>query len=219
MGYGISMNSGFNTIQIDSDSPLSYLKVSARNTGTTVSGVSADKLVCIRPPYPSGNDANLGYGAYRTGTGPFTYTFYKNGQTVASTVDYVILEPVKLATATTGYGIQVYNSESELAFDSGIFLSGGVAENVVDMVTVLPPGTSLYGNYLFNASIIYTGSNYLEIYAAVNSSIFFGPDLAYGGFRWNTADQTIRWCNYVRILSSVYYADNTFTSIVLLKTV
>lgn len=217
MGYGISMNSGFSTVQIDSDSPLSYLKVVTKNTGSTIAGISADKLVCIRPPL-AGNDPNYSYGAYRTGTGPYTYTFYKNGQTVATSVDYVILEPVKLSTATSGYGLQVYNNESELAFDTGVFISGGTGENIINMVTILPPGTSLYGNTSFNSSIIYTGGDYTDIYSCINSSVFVGPSIAYGGFRWAT-DNTIRWCNYLTIISSTYFATNTFTSIVLLKTI
>lgn len=216
MTYGISITSGFDTTQIDSNTTLSYLKVVSIGSAQTLSGVPGSRLVCIKPP-TGANDPNFAYGALKSGTGPFTYNFYKMGQTSLTTVDYVILEPVKAGSPSPGYGLQVYNTEGELAFDSGIFVNGATANNIVSMVKVLPPGTSVYGNSLFAASILYTGGDYLSIYASINASVFAGPSVAYNGFRWYT-DSSVRWNNWLTV-TTTYYATQLFTGVALLKIV
>lgn len=208
MAYGISVTSGNNTVQIDSDKPYTYLKATQKGSGTSVTLNDITDLVFIKPP--SSSTAVWGVD---TTTYP-TYTIYAN--TTNTAADYLVLRPTRVNTASTGYGLQVLNVDGQLAFDSGVFSSGTAGENVA-YVSKVVDAQGAYGNY----SAIYTGSDYLSVYACVNNSIKnASASVVINSFKWDAASTSIQ---FVSILAAAPpFTGATFyngSSIVLVKSV
>lgn len=190
MAYGLYVTSGNSTLQIDSSKSYSYLKVTAAGTGTSVTR-SANELLFVRPSAATARPV----GANQSGT---TYTFYDQLYNSVS-LNYLKIQAVRAASASTGYGLQVYNVDGQLAFDSGVFTSGTAGENVAQIDFIRPAEAPyISGNYTNSASIVYTGSNYLSIYMNITNSYFTAtPNTRLAGYHWNSADTTIRYGSYI----------------------
>jgi hypothetical protein len=208
MTYGIVANSSNNTLQIDSDRPFSYLKVTQKSTGTSVTVSDITDLVFIKPS--SSSTAIWGMDS----TGYPTYSIYAN--TTNTSADYLVLRPAKVTSPSTGYGLQLYNSDNQLAFDSGIFDSGTVGENVA-YVSKVVDAQGAYGNY----STIYTGSDYLSVYACVNNSIKnASASIVINSFKWDAASTSIQYISQLAaappFTGATFYNDS---SIILVKSI
>lgn len=182
MAYGVLVQADDATLQIDSNNPYSYLKVVA-NTSATTATVATNQLLFIKP-----TTLNTIYGANIVGT---TYTF-KNNSFTTVTLSYIICESSKNAAAiASGYGLQIYNSDSQLCFDSNIFTSTAVAVQIVKIIPFGSPTVS--GNSSLSSSIVYTGADYASVYACLVNSYFQSSTIYINGFKWNSADTTIRF--------------------------
>jgi hypothetical protein len=150
-------------------------------------------MVCIRPS--TGISQTLAFGATKTGTGPYTYTFWNTAHANVS-LDYIILEPANLTAATTtGYGFQIFNVDGNLVFAQG----------------------AITGNPTLTTSTVYTGADYLSVYACINASVFWSSGYNYVGFRWDVTGTKIQFSNWLSIPPTVY--TNNQSQIVLVKTV
>ena len=127
MTYGIQLNTSNGNIQIDSNTSGKGLIVVDSGSATSLpSAVNLnDVFVFARPSTASGNN----YLAVERGTansnGEQTVAFKKSDGT-ALTVDYITAKVSTAQTATSsGYGVQIFNSEGDLAFDSWLYTGDG----------------------------------------------------------------------------------------------
>lgn len=201
MGYGISVTSSNNTIQIDSDRPYSYLKATQISSGLTITTTDTTDSIFIKPP--SASTAIWGTNP----TSNTTFDIYAGSTNTSA--DYLVLRPTKVSSPTTGYGLQVFNVDGLLAFDSGIFTS--TATTIPYVVRVID-AQGAYGNY----STIYTGADYLSVYAGVNNSIR-GAGYIHC-FKWDQATTSIQYVS--QLPASFPFTGATFyngSSILLVK--
>lgn len=208
MGYGLSVNSGNNTIQIDSDKPYSYLKTTQQGSGLSVTVTDVTDLVFIKPPSASTAIWGIDPTPYPT------YNIYAG--TTNTSGNYLVLRPTKVSSATTGYGLQVRNVDGQLAFDSGVFVSSTVGE-AVPYVSRVIDAQGAYGN----SSTIYTGSDYLSVYACVNNSIKnTSASIAIHSFRWDAGTTSIKYISQLSAAppfpGATYYNGS---SIILVKSI
>lgn len=186
MGHGLYLQGENSNLQIDSDSPYSFLKVVETGSATTVTRNTTTEMIFAKPQ--SAGSLAIGY----TGTAP-NYTFYNELHQVV-TLDYVKARYTKADGAVaSGYGLQVYNSLGELAFDSETFVNATAGNNFLQIVRVISVGQpTVYGDPNLSSSIVYTGSDYLSVYANITGSWFATTDLNIMGYEWNSATTTIR---------------------------
>ena len=205
MGYGIQIQSANNTLQIDSDRSLRYLKVTAEGTSTSVTTANLTDLIFMKPAsFPT----TATWGAFRTGSaGSWTYTFYANG--VATNANYLVLRPTSVSSpSNTGYGLVLYNPEGQLAFDSGTFVSATVGRKTPQIIQVFDQN-ALYGDVNQSASIAYTGADYNTVYAGVNTSVVSGLGVYLECFAWVAGTTQIKFVSYFTFLSSLTYYYNS----------
>jgi len=210
MTYGFYASSSSGSLQIDSDQPYSYLKVTAKGSATNVS-VSSSELLFIKPAAA----AAVAYGALNTSG---TYAFYNSVGTSVS-LDYIKVASTKTGSPSTGYGLHIYNVDGQLAFDTGIFSTGTAGENVAQIVKIVPAVTPyISGDYSSSASIVYTGSDYLTVYANITNSVFNNVSGSYiNGFKWNSSDTTIRFSSIRATPPGGYF--NALFDIALVKSI
>lgn len=207
MGYGLSLTSSNNTIQIDSDRPYSYFKTTQVGSGSSISLANPTDLLFIKPPTFPTNGAIWGT-SYSGGV----YTVYAD--TTVTSVNYVALRPTRVSSATTGYGLQVYNVDGQLAFDSGVFTTS-TGDQIVSVVRVID-ATGAYGNF----GNVYTGADYDQVYALINGSYKTNSTgFVLHSFKWNQPTTSIQYASYLAaappyITGSYFYNGS---SIVLVK--
>lgn len=194
MSYGLQVFSDSNTVQIDSDKTYSYYKVTQASSGTTVTTTDRREVVFIKPVNGTTASNDIwGASTVPNGNG-FIYTF-KRGTTTTS-VDYFVVRHTRADTATTGYGLRVYNVDSQLAFDSGVFTN--ILRKTIYIKTVSPIGRS--GNPANSTSIVYSLSDYLTTYASLVGTNQFtnnGGTSSSGFLVWGyNSSTTIRCFNY-----------------------
>ena len=124
MTYGISIEGGIGNVQITSDTSNIGFRVVNSGTSSDLPGTSAglggDKLFAIQYTPPSGTFKNL----YVNKQGTSWVVVDQNGNPFS--VNWVELELFSEATpSSTGYGIQIFNKDGILAFDSGNVLNKG----------------------------------------------------------------------------------------------
>jgi hypothetical protein len=131
MAYGIQIFNGSDVLQIDSDRKMSGLNVvnsslfAGQSAGSTIPGTTvgfSPNLILINY---SGtlSPGSAQYVFINKNTDDWSVVDL-NGNPV--NVDWAILEPFSRQTpSSSGYGIQIWNSSGELAFDSGLINNGG----------------------------------------------------------------------------------------------
>jgi hypothetical protein len=121
MSYGIEINGGIGNLQISSDRSMTAFRVIDSGSSSTITGISGtapDYLVAIS--YEPANNGDFKNIAINKLTSDWTVVD-ENGS--AATVNWVVLDLFKSAAASTsGYGIQIFNASSELAYDSQLLL-------------------------------------------------------------------------------------------------
>ena len=113
-------------IQIDSATTNKGLIIIDSGTGSVTPKVHPDKeLVFAKPTATSGQVFMATTRSAKDANGELTYSFKKENGT-ALNVDFVIAKVSNQITASSsGYGVQIYNDEGDLAFDSGAFTGDG----------------------------------------------------------------------------------------------
>jgi hypothetical protein len=195
MAYGLLVNSGNNTVQIDSARPMCYLKPVQIASGNAVTITDSDEFIFVKPPsFPN---------ATRWGLNPVSTTVFNitsNG--TQTSANYLTLRATSVGGASsTGYGLQVFNVDGNLAFDSGIF-SGATGTSIPYLSKIIDINGAFGGN-----SVIYTGADYDQIYACVNGSISSGS-VAIHSFTWDQATTTIKYTSQIAAsppFSGFYY--------------
>lgn len=127
MSYGIQLDSGNGNVQIDSNTNGKGLIVVDSGTASSLpSAVNLSEVfVFARPTATTGQN----YLAVDRGTpnanGEQTIDFKKSNGT-ALNVDYIIAKVSNVQTAaSSGYGVQIFNIDGDLAFDTGLFTGDG----------------------------------------------------------------------------------------------
>lgn len=186
MTYGVYSISNGDTVQIDSAKSYSYLGTVQSGTGSSITLSNSGDMLFIKPAsFPS----TAIWGSSASGS---VYTVYAN--TTVTAASYGVLRPTKANTgSTSGYGFEVYNIDGQLAFDSETFVSGTSGDKVGTIVRVID-GNGAYGNQ----STIYTGSDYTDVYALVNSSNkTSNPNVVIHCFKWDQATTSILYASFI----------------------
>lgn len=122
MSYGIEITGGIGNLQISSDRSMTAFRVINSGSSSTITGVSGtapDYLVAIS--YEPANNGEFKNIAINKTTSEWTVVD-ENGSAVD--VNWVVLDLFKSATASTsGYGIQIFNADNDLAYDSQLLLA------------------------------------------------------------------------------------------------
>jgi hypothetical protein len=182
MGYGISFETANGNVQLDSDTTNTGLIVlSSSASATSVSFDPQKELVFAKPSSTSYATQKLALKApanYTWGQ-PGTFTFEDNAGNTVNT-NYILAKWSNEQTASTSsYGVRVFNSDGDLAFDSGLYtgaggigiisyaaqqtLSGyGASSTTSRMSTDTDKYYSLNGSYAFGAGITFLGLDFVK---------------------------------------------------------
>lgn len=123
MTYGIEILSGNGSLQLNSDYPDSgFIVIDKFSSTSTITYDRSKDLVFARPASGGGN-VFVGL-SNTTATGSVTRTFQ---DTSGTSVNMEVIKGrfCSELTASSGYGLQIFNSDGDLAFDSGQFTGDG----------------------------------------------------------------------------------------------
>jgi len=123
MSYGIEILSGNGSLQLNSDYPDSgFIVIDKFSSTSTITYDRSKDLVFARPASGGGN-VFVGL-SNTTATGSVTRTFQ---DTSGNSVNMEVIKGrfCSELTASSGYGLQIFNSDGDLAFDSGKFTGDG----------------------------------------------------------------------------------------------
>jgi hypothetical protein len=194
MGYGLSVSGTSNNLQIDSDQPYSYYRLIASGTGTSPSVTGLDTGKDLIFAKPSAQDGRLNCNVSGTTIG------------FSQSANYYVLRPVSsVSPSAATYGLRTFNSDGQLAFDSGYF---GAGEDVILQVSNVVDSGQLVGNTGSANSVIYTGSDYRNYYANLNFGQIVGTTNYLNGFFWSSPTTSVRFESYVFVLGVYYYFRN-----------
>jgi len=169
MSYGIEFSNANGDVQIDSNTTGKGFIITASGTNATSTGTLdlQKELVFARP---SATTANYYFYAKQISNALYFY----NDQGNLIDADYFVVSPSDDLTASSGgYGVQIYNSDGDLTFDSGtVSNTGGV--NITDYLAAF----SASGDY----DLLDTDETK---YALMNSSFFSEDSLELGYYYAN----------------------------------
>ena len=163
MAYGIEMETANGNIQVSSGSTNSGLIViESVASSYTVSFDPAKELVFAKPASTSYTTQNLGL-SQQSGTGTQTYTFKDAAYSSTSVLaNYIKAKWANEQTAgSSGYGVQVWNADGELGFDSSLYTGDG-GFGIISMhgqQTLNGYGTSSVGSRMTTAPTYYVNMN------------------------------------------------------------
>ena len=122
MAYGLRLVDGNGTVQIDSDSTNSGILVTSAGSGSTLTNVDLDNELIFARPTTTIQNIEI---CMENTTGN-TWRF-RNYAGTNLNVSWIRARWANSYTTpgTGGYGIHIYNSEGELAFDSTVFTGDG----------------------------------------------------------------------------------------------
>ena len=127
MSYGIQVISGNGNTQIDSNTSGTGLIVIDSGTSTgTPSRVNLDHdFVFIRPTATTGNNYVTVSRGTADSNGDYFISFTRADGS-AINCDFIIAQTASVQTQSSGgYGIQIFNPDGDLAFDSGLYTGDG----------------------------------------------------------------------------------------------
>lgn len=184
MAYGIQIFSGNGNIQLDSTTSNSGLiVVDAAASATTVTAV-LDKELVFAKPTATGAAITLGWLATGGTAGSYdpavntTFAFRNNAGTSISCSYIKVKVASELTASSSGYGLQVYNTDGDLAFDTGLF-NGDKGFGVTDFVR----GGDFNGNYNFI-------DNDLDKYCLMNPTSAVGAGYGFRGYIYKNTTST-----------------------------
>ena len=185
MGYGISIEGGVGNFQINSDTSNIGFKVVASGTSSdlpgTTAGIGGDKLFAIQYTPPSGTVKNLFVNKELT---PWRVVD-ENGNPFS--VNWVELELFPATPVASGYGIQIFNKDGDLTFDSSNILNQGATfKEFANAFTIsgnpgaadgpLTPNLSEYGtiNHTLYIANIYVGYQFANNFFSRHGIYYLG---------------------------------------------
>ena len=125
MTYGIKIFGGVDNIQIDSDRSNIGIRIVDSGTSSTITGTVAniffDKLIAINYIPSSGNQNPL---FFNKATTPWTVVNFGG---ISTPVDWVILDTFPTTASTSGYGVQVFNADGDVCFDTEVLQNDGAS--------------------------------------------------------------------------------------------
>lgn len=127
MSYGIEINNANSNLIIDSVSTNSgFIVTDYVTSASTISGINFDEeMLFIKPVATTGNH-NICVHRTSGNSGQAQNATFRNEAGSAINCQYVRGKFAKSFTAaSTGYGLQVFNSSGDLAFDSGAYAGDG----------------------------------------------------------------------------------------------
>lgn len=133
MTYGVRIQGAIGNLQIDSDRSIVGLRLVDSGTSSTITGTVANtffnKIVAISYQPSAGGVVDL---FINKATTPWTVVNYSG---TAVSVDWAIISTFPNIPSTSGYGIQVFNADNDLSFDSKLVFQDGVS--ITDFATPL----------------------------------------------------------------------------------
>jgi hypothetical protein len=177
MTYGITFETANGNIQIDSDTTNTGLIVlSSAASSTTVTFDPQKELVFAKPASTTYTNQKVAV-RYPTGyswSGAGTFTFEEPDGTAVA-MNYIVAKWSNEQTASSsGHGLQVYNSDGDLAFDSSLYTGNGG----IGIIAVAAQQTlSGYGKYGTTSRMSTDTTKYYSMngsYANGNNSMFLG---------------------------------------------
>jgi hypothetical protein len=144
MAYGIQIFNANGNTQIDSSTTNLGITVldAAASSQTCTADLTYD-LVFAKPVATSGTQT-IAMDTSGNNTSSSTWTF-RNHTGTAINASYIVARASSGQTASSsGYGLQVYNTDGDLAFDSGLY-NGDAGLGITHFI----PGWSINGNYNF----------------------------------------------------------------------
>ena len=153
MAYGIQILSANGNVQLDSTTTNSGLIVVDTAASAQTVDAILDKELVFAKPVATGSAVVMGWSAGTNGSyNPAVNTTFTFRNSYGTTINcsYIKVKVAnELTASTSGYGLQVYNDDGDLAFDSGLY-SGDEGFGVTDFVE----GNGFNGNYNFMDSDI-----------------------------------------------------------------
>ena len=210
MAYGIQIFSANGNIQLDSTTTNSGLiVVDAAASSQTVDAI-LDKELVFAKPVATGSAVTMGWtgsgqaGSYNPSVNT-TYTF-RNVSGTPIACSYIKVKVAnELTASTSGYGLQVYNDDGDLAFDSGLY-NGDEGFGITDFVK----GGDFNGYYNFIDSDI-------DKYCLMNLTYAMGAGFGYRGYVYKNTTNTsapmtsgkgIYYLGYLMIFNQSYSFPN-----------
>lgn len=208
MSYGIKIFSANGNIQLDSSTTNSgVIVVDSAASSQTVDAVVNEELVFAKP-VATGSQITMAWKAGTSGSynpaNNTTFTF-RNSYGTAMNCSYIKVKVAsELTASTSGFGIQVYNEDADLAFDSGLY-NGNEGFGVTDFV----PGGGFNGAYNFI-------DNDIDKYCLMNPTYVASSSSFRGYIYKNTTSTTtpytsgkgIYFLGYVMFFGQTYYFPN-----------
>ena len=208
MSYGIQIFSANGNIQLDSSTTNSgVIVVDSAASSQTVDAVVNEELVFAKP-VATGSQITMAWKAGTSGSyNPAvntTFTF-RNNYGTAMNCSYIKVKVASgLTASTSGFGIQVYNEDADLAFDSGLY-NGNEGFGVTDFV----PGGGFNGAYNFI-------DNDIDKYCLMNPTYVASSSSFRGYIYKNTTSTTtpytsgkgIYFLGYIMLFGQTYYFPN-----------
>lgn len=143
MSYGILINNANNNVQIDSTTTARGVIVTDTGTGNNAGYVDIKKeLIFAKPNSGSGNQ-HIGarLGAVQSNGTQYMEFRNDNGNTVSCDFIKCVVSD-ELTQSSSGYGVQIFNSDGDLAYDTGQYTGdGGIG------ITDFAAAFSLDGDY------------------------------------------------------------------------
>ena len=175
MSYGIQIISGNGNTQIDSNTSGTGLIVIDSGTSTsTPSRVNLDHdFVFIRPTATTGNNYVTVSRGTADSNGDYFISFTRPDGS-AINCDFIIAQTAIVQTQSSGgYGIQIFNPDGDLAFDSGLYTGDGGFG-----ITSFLDSFEATGNFdLMSTDVTEFGSvNFMLFGTALNAGLVFVND-------------------------------------------
>ena len=186
MAYGISFETANGNVQIDSSTTNTGLIVLASAaSSSTVTFDPQKELVFAKPASTTYTNQKvaIAYPSTYGWSGSGTFTFAEPDGT-AVLMNYIIAKWSNEQTASTsGYGLQVYNSDGDLAFDSSLYTGDG---GIGVIAFAVQQSLSGYGSFGVTSRM----STDITKYYSMNGSYAAGSDTIFFGIEFNNSTST-----------------------------
>ncbi len=132
MAYGILLESANGNLQISSENPnIGFIVIDAVASSSTVTYDPAKEIVFAKPASTTYTEQKVHLhtpSGYTSGSATFTFQEDAVGSGTNSNVNMNYIKgkwAEEFSAGTSGFGIQIYNSNNDLAYDSTLYQNNG----------------------------------------------------------------------------------------------